>query len=114
MSYIVDFKNVSTTGLDSSPVAEALAYAARTSRDQCRTPMQWSAAPNAGFSPPDVQTWLPVNPNHAHSVNVASQYVQSISHPALRPGCLDARACLFQSYPRWRFGQPLSVIHSPL
>ena len=30
-------------------------------RDPCRTPMQWSPAANAGFSPPDVaDLWLPV------------------------------------------------------
>ena len=32
-------------------------------RDGCRAPMQWSAAPNAGFSPLGVETWLPVHPN---------------------------------------------------
>ncbi len=42
-------------------------------RDKCRTPMQWSPGPNAGFSPRGVETWLPVNPNYAHGVNVADQ-----------------------------------------
>jgi alpha-glucosidase len=56
-----------------TPPAEALAYAARFSRDRCRTPMQWSDRPNAGFSLPGVQTWLPVNPNYVQGVNVASQ-----------------------------------------
>ena len=53
--------------------AEALAYAARFSRDRCRTPMQWTAGPNAGFCPPDRAPWLPVNPNHVAGVNVADQ-----------------------------------------
>lgn len=53
--------------------AEALAHAAQYSRDKCRTPMQWSRAPNGGFSPEGVQTWLPVNPNYADGVNVADQ-----------------------------------------
>jgi len=53
--------------------AEALAYANRFGRDKCRTPMQWADAPNAGFSPAGVQTWLPVNPNYARGVNVADQ-----------------------------------------
>jgi alpha-glucosidase len=44
-------------------------------RDKCRTPMQWSNAANAGFSPPGVQTWLPVNPNYAQGVNVADELV---------------------------------------
>jgi alpha-glucosidase len=42
-------------------------------RDKNRTPMQWADAPNAGFSPPGVETWLPVNPNYAEGVNVADQ-----------------------------------------
>jgi alpha-glucosidase len=52
---------------------EALAIANRFSRDKGRTPMQWANEPNAGFSPPGVQTWLPVNPNYAQGVNVADQ-----------------------------------------
>ncbi|MCS7057095.1 MAG: alpha-amylase family glycosyl hydrolase [Thermoflexales bacterium] len=52
---------------------EAMRMAARMTRDRCRTPMQWANAPNAGFSPPGVQTWLPVNPNYAQGVNVADQ-----------------------------------------
>ena len=41
-------------------------------RDGERTPMQWTAAPNAGFTEPEVQTWLPI-PASATSVNVASE-----------------------------------------
>src|SRR5574341_610173 len=52
---------------------EVLALAADYSRDRCRTPMQWSSGINAGFSPEGVQTWLPVNPNYTHGVNVADQ-----------------------------------------
>jgi alpha-glucosidase len=33
-------------------------------RDPGRTPMQWSAAPNAGFSKPE--PWLPVAPDYTH------------------------------------------------
>lgn len=40
-------------------------------RDRCRTPMQWTAEPQAGFS--KGRPWLPVNPDYA-DVNVASQY----------------------------------------
>ena len=29
-------------------------------RDGCRTPMRWTAAPNAGFCPDGVEPWLPV------------------------------------------------------
>ena len=61
---------VSELGL--SP-AEAIDVAARHGRDKCRTPMQWSNAPNAGFSPQGSTTWLPVHPNYADGVNVAEQ-----------------------------------------
>jgi oligo-1,6-glucosidase len=40
------------------------------SRDNARTPMQWSAEENAGFTEGD--PWLPVNPNH-EEVNVAAE-----------------------------------------
>jgi alpha-glucosidase len=52
---------------------DAFQYAAQRGRDKCRTPMQWSRTPNAGFSPEGVETWLPVNPNYALGVNVADQ-----------------------------------------
>jgi len=35
--------------------------------------MQWSNHPNAGFSPADVQTWLPVNPDYTRGINVRDQ-----------------------------------------
>jgi alpha-glucosidase len=56
-----------------TPPLQAAVFAARFGRDKNRTPMQWSDAANAGFSPPGVQTWLPVSPDFARGVNVASQ-----------------------------------------
>ena len=56
-----------------SAPAEAVRWAAKFGRDKNRTPMQWADAPNAGFSPSGVRPWLPVNPDHAKGVNVASQ-----------------------------------------
>jgi alpha-glucosidase len=56
-----------------TPPEKALARAADISRDRCRTPMQWSSAPNAGFSSDGARTWLPLNPNHAQGVNVEDQ-----------------------------------------
>jgi len=53
--------------------AQALAFAFAETRDRCRSPFQWSDAPNAGFCPPGVTPWLPVNPNYAAGVNVACQ-----------------------------------------
>jgi alpha-glucosidase len=55
------------------PAEQVLPLVAPFGRDKCRTPMQWADAPNGGFSPAGVQTWLPVNLNYAQGVNVAEQ-----------------------------------------
>ena len=52
---------------------EAARRAGEMSRDKNRTPMQWSNQPNAGFSPPKMETWLPVNPNYKNGINVRDQ-----------------------------------------
>ncbi len=39
-------------------------------RDECRSPMQWSDGPNAGFTRAGVKPWLPVKRSH---INVAAQ-----------------------------------------
>ena len=44
----------------------------RKARDHGRTPVQWSAEPNAGFCPPDVKPWMCVNDDYL-TVNAASQ-----------------------------------------
>lgn len=49
---------------------EALAIVNRFTRDNARTPMQWSDDENAGFT--KGKPWLPVNPNYTR-INVASQ-----------------------------------------
>ncbi len=49
---------------------EALAAVAKFSRDNARTPMQWSDAANAGFT--TGTPWLKVNPNYT-SINAADQ-----------------------------------------
>lgn len=36
----------------------------KKSRDNARTPMQWSPASNAGFTSPHVDPWMSVNPNY--------------------------------------------------
>jgi alpha-glucosidase len=69
-------------------------------RDGERTPMQWTAGPQAGFST-NPKTWLPVNPNHT-TVNVEDEWKQPESllswhrqlielrrdNPALRDGAM--------------------------
>ncbi|WP_443089819.1 alpha-glucosidase [Zoogloea sp.] len=50
--------------------AAVLADLALTARDNARTPMQWSAAPGAGFT--TGRPWLAPNPNHVR-INVAAQ-----------------------------------------
>jgi oligo-1,6-glucosidase len=48
----------------------ALDGLAKMSRDNARTPMQWDAGPNAGFTTGD--PWLPANPNYTW-LNAAAQ-----------------------------------------
>jgi alpha-glucosidase len=52
---------------------EAMQRTAEMTRDKNRTPMHWSNNPNGGFSPAGVKTWLPVNPNYKHGINVKDQ-----------------------------------------
>ena len=70
-----------------------LKSANRIARDHARTPMQWSAAPLAGFTA-GPKTWLKVNPNYA-SVNVAQQ--ESDPHSVLN---------YYQNLLRWRKKTP--------
>lgn len=41
-------------------------------RDPCRTPMQWTSQPGAGFTAQGVKTWLPINGDHKYK-NVENQ-----------------------------------------
>ncbi len=52
---------------------EATLRAGKMTRDKNRTPMQWSNNPNAGFSPANIETWLPVNSNYRDGINVRDQ-----------------------------------------
>jgi alpha-glucosidase len=58
------------------------------SRDGCRTPMQWNAGPNAGFSTAG-ETWLPVQP--ASIINVESELADPGSHLVLYRRLLSVR-----------------------
>ncbi|HEV2322941.1 MAG TPA: alpha-amylase family glycosyl hydrolase [Terracidiphilus sp.] len=50
-------------------------------RDGERTPMQWSAGPDAGFSASGVKTWLPIPPSYTtHNVAVEESEQHSMLH----------------------------------
>jgi alpha-glucosidase len=73
------------------------------SRDGARTPMQWEPGPNAGFTRPGVEPWLPVSDSH---VNVESQLADQNSLLnmyrrllALRKSSPALRTGAFQSHP---------------
>lgn len=53
-----------------APADEVLAALRRTSRDNARTPMQWTSGPHAGFT--TGTPWITVNPNAAE-INAATE-----------------------------------------
>ncbi|EMC91434.1 glycoside hydrolase family 13 protein [Baudoinia panamericana UAMH 10762] len=57
---------------DPAELANAHAALQHLSRDHARTPMQWNAAVNGGFTSPDTKPWMRVN-SSATSINVAKQ-----------------------------------------
>ncbi|KAJ5772269.1 Glycoside hydrolase superfamily [Penicillium odoratum] len=56
----------------SSARISALVEYQKKSRDNGRTPVQWSSAPNGGFTGPNVQPWMSVNPNFT-TINAEAQ-----------------------------------------
>ena len=78
----------------------------RSSRDSARTPVQWSAEKNAGFTTGDT-TWMDVNPNYPQ-INVAQQeadpdsvlnfYRRAI---ALRKSLSCVRNGIYKEYRPW-------------
>ncbi|WP_349370545.1 alpha-glucosidase [Salinarimonas sp.] len=73
---IEDFDDVEAKGAWADEVEtgrtsaqEVLAALLKTSRDHARTPMQWDASPNAGFT--TGAPWFPVNPNY-REINAAA------------------------------------------
>ena len=67
----IEAVNYYTNALEmGSDETAALAGLAKMSRDNARTPMQWGAGLNAGFTTAD--PWLPVNPNYTW-LNAESQ-----------------------------------------
>ncbi len=74
---IEQYRDVETLGywhqavdLDGRDPAEVMAGVRYISRDNARTPVQWTAGANAGFT--TGEPWLAVNPNHA-DINAESQ-----------------------------------------
>ena len=61
---------VGDAAVGDAAAAEVLAALGRMSRDNARTPMQWTAGRNAGFS--SAEPWIGVNPNH-RSINAAAE-----------------------------------------
>ncbi len=54
-------------------------------RDPVRTPMPWTPEPNAGFCPPEVEPWLPLDPDHARLSVAAQQRDAGLAADALPP-----------------------------
>lgn len=74
---IDDFRDIETLNYYAQAVdqlgqqpADVLAMLRRKSRDNARTPMQWTDRPGAGFS--DATPWIPLNRNHTW-LNAADQ-----------------------------------------
>jgi alpha-glucosidase len=63
---------------------------ASLNRDPERTPMQWDASPNAGFSPGPVEPWLPLAEDF-REVNVAAQRDDPASLLSLYRRLIDLR-----------------------
>ena len=76
MASIEEYDDISTKNEYRNAIAdgcteeEALEACYRFSRDNARTPVQWDASPNAGFT--TGTPWLKVNPDYIH-LNVAAQ-----------------------------------------
>lgn len=69
---------------------QALAACNRFSRDNARTPMQWDASKNAGFSAADA-TWLPVHDDY-QQVNVEAETADPTSPLSWYRGLAELRA----------------------
>lgn len=62
---------------ESEDLEKARELLQKKARDHARTPMQWSAAPNAGFTLPEVTPWMKVNDDYK-TINVEAQ-MRSVS-----------------------------------
>lgn len=62
-----------TSNGDPAAIADVQAALQHLVRDHARTPMQWTAGPNAGFTAPGVTPWMRANPSAREGVNVAQE-----------------------------------------
>jgi oligo-1,6-glucosidase len=69
----IEIKNAWNELVDSGKISgdQFIEQARKVARDNSRTPMQWNAAPNAGFTS-GPKTWLAVNPNYKE-INAAQE-----------------------------------------
>ncbi|MBN2156670.1 MAG: alpha-glucosidase [Candidatus Lokiarchaeota archaeon] len=48
-------------------------------RDECRTPMQWNSAQNAGFTKAEIDPWLPITPSYSErNVKIQTENADSL------------------------------------
>lgn len=94
-STIDDFRDIETLNhyaeavdVLGEPADEVLVALRRTSRDNARTPMQWSDEPNAGFT--TGEPWITVNPNFPQ-VNAAAARADADSVFAHYRALIDLR-----------------------
>ena len=78
--------------------ADVMASIYARSRDNARTPMQWSVEKNAGFS--DVEPWMPVNPNYT-VINAEA----ALADPDSVFYCYRKLIALRKTYPVFRDGR---------
>jgi len=81
---IADFRDIESlryyadaVGMRHQEPETVLATLRRTSRDNARTPMQWTAGPSAGFTAGT--PWIPVHPTMSGSMPPSSEMTQARS-----------------------------------
>lgn len=81
----------------------------KMTRDQARTPMQWTNETFAGFS--SVQPWMVINPNYM-SINVSNQLIENDSILKFTQQCIK----LYKEHPCFAFGkiEPYLLNHPEL
>ncbi|KAF3923837.1 Alpha-glucosidase [Orbilia brochopaga] len=84
------WKDVSARYKDPKILAEYRSQYHLKSRDNARTPMQWSNSPHAGFTEPQVTPWMSTNPSYEF-INAAAQTEDPESPFSFWKGILELR-----------------------